>query len=712
MARVISSIVLCASLMSLPAWSQATLGTTQAVKNCSDFQGRDAGAKIAACVRGLSTTGGTADARAIDGAQTWSVDPFFGVTKPLDMWLSAGTTKLSTAVIVPKHVVLHFSSGSVLSVDAGVSLTIHGVIDAPPRQIFTGQGRVTIHSVPTIYTEWFGAVAETSVDSSTAIQKTIDAVKTSSGSRIVFLSGTYRANAISLNSADGLQLSGVGQGTMHGGNARTVIKYNGGGGTGIFQIDEPTSGVRFEGLNLDGNGKTGKGVWLKNNSIASVSIHFIQFSNVNFTAFSEAIQIGGNQTGFATNFNQLNGDNCTFFGNDIAIDVANNNTEFQTWRNSFFLDGGQFYFRSTAGSFIHLEHSYLGTMSPGAFGAMLGPWGLAWNDVWAELGDGVYLINVTDSAAPSTVSTLQRVLNANHGDKSNVAIYWNGGTPLTIGASTIAGRITYDRRRRDNQVYLHGVTFLPVIDSEIVQTVGTSGLRPLLAGVYTGSTADFYIRITSPNTFQYKISASGKYSGDIPIAPQVALQDGVIAQFPIGWKWTVGHEWKFPCGPTGVDESNGSVREPFIGARVSLVDNVAQAPIPNNDSTYSTVIKFDTKSFDTHNSYNVSTGRFTAMFRGFYDVRAQVGVVGATTSYTLATAIFKNGDEYKICPGNGVAINANAATECSTLVYLNPGDYIEVRPYQNSGAAMRFASSDSITVLEIAKRADLGTNSY
>ena len=47
-------------------------------RNCVEYSGSDAGAKIQACINDLPSTGGTADARGITGAQTSSVSISIG----------------------------------------------------------------------------------------------------------------------------------------------------------------------------------------------------------------------------------------------------------------------------------------------------------------------------------------------------------------------------------------------------------------------------------------------------------------------------------------------------------------------------------------------------------------------------------------------------------------------------------------------------------
>lgn len=68
------------------------------VRHCAQFTGANAGAKIAACIADLPSTGGTADARGLEGTQTIAQDVLSSVTKPVTLLLGAGAYTLSTGI--------------------------------------------------------------------------------------------------------------------------------------------------------------------------------------------------------------------------------------------------------------------------------------------------------------------------------------------------------------------------------------------------------------------------------------------------------------------------------------------------------------------------------------------------------------------------------------------------------------------------------------
>jgi hypothetical protein len=69
-----------------------------AVMRADLMPGADAGAKIAACIGALPSTGGTCDARGLQGAQTIENDPFSSAKGPLTLLLGAATFTLNARV--------------------------------------------------------------------------------------------------------------------------------------------------------------------------------------------------------------------------------------------------------------------------------------------------------------------------------------------------------------------------------------------------------------------------------------------------------------------------------------------------------------------------------------------------------------------------------------------------------------------------------------
>lgn len=92
LARVLLVLVFgFCSLVSAPRAARAQLDSAA-------FSGADAGAKIAACIAALPSTGGTCDARGLQGAQSAASDFLSGVTVPVT--INLGDVRLTTAELI------------------------------------------------------------------------------------------------------------------------------------------------------------------------------------------------------------------------------------------------------------------------------------------------------------------------------------------------------------------------------------------------------------------------------------------------------------------------------------------------------------------------------------------------------------------------------------------------------------------------------------
>lgn len=112
-----------------------------------------------------------------------------------------------------------------------------------------------------------------------------------------------------------------------------------------------------------------------------------------------------------------------------------------------------------------------------------------------------------------------------------------------------------------------------------------------------------------------------------------------------------------------------------------------------------TIVNYDSLGFDSRSA--VTTGaswKFTAPVAGYYAVRAGL-LLAATTTWNLgeelAISCYKNG-VLEILLGYRVAFDSassiNAFISGVGLVYLAAGDYIDIRVYQSSGAALALYS--------------------
>lgn len=107
----------------------------------------------------------------------------------------------------------------------------------------------------------------------------------------------------------------------------------------------------------------------------------------------------------------------------------------------------------------------------------------------------------------------------------------------------------------------------------------------------------------------------------------------------------------------------------------------------------STKVVFDTKVFDTANS--VSSGRFTPTVAGYYQINANLGCAGTTTS-ALVCSIYKNGS---LLSGNDYIIQYILTTSSvwiSDIVYLNGStDYLEIYGQVNAASGASFVGGNT-----------------
>jgi len=99
-----------------------------------------------------------------------------------------------------------------------------------------------------------------------------------------------------------------------------------------------------------------------------------------------------------------------------------------------------------------------------------------------------------------------------------------------------------------------------------------------------------------------------------------------------------------------------------------------------------TKINFDIENFDTNN--NFASNRFTPTVAGYYQLSASVCLVGASSSYWVQCAIYKNGS---IVQSGGCSLgNSSFYPQATTsgTVYLNgTTDYAEIYSYGTAGGS-------------------------
>lgn len=154
------------------------------------------------------------------------------------VYLPAGVTRIRSTWFVPAHVKIVFGNGARMLAD-GAAVVFRGPIEASPRQhIFETagpEGRFLFESgiVPTLYAEWWGAVANGTKDCTQPLQQALACSVAYRTITVQLLGGTYRVTGtLTVGTAgsrtDGFRLQGQGIETTRivyaGSNTATCLR--------------------------------------------------------------------------------------------------------------------------------------------------------------------------------------------------------------------------------------------------------------------------------------------------------------------------------------------------------------------------------------------------------------------------------------------------------------------------------------------------------
>lgn len=177
--------------------------------------------------------------------------------------IRTSTSQTVTAgLTVPRNVTLEFTGAGLLTCTGSPTININGPLSALPQQIFDptctirfGTGSEPAWPGLALYTEWFGSIANDTLDDSAGIQRTFDSLpfqgaELGRGGHVKCLLGVYTINAqVLIKNKAGITYEGV--------NRHSCIWRPGTGfaSSAVLKIADARA-VRIAHLHIEGNGTT------------------------------------------------------------------------------------------------------------------------------------------------------------------------------------------------------------------------------------------------------------------------------------------------------------------------------------------------------------------------------------------------------------------------------------------------------------------------
>jgi hypothetical protein len=366
------------------------------------------------------------------------------------------------------------------------------------------------------------------------------------------------------------------------------------------------------------------------------------------------------------------------------------------------------------------------------------------NSAWIQPA-GVYGINqssgagyVTGTFQTTSNSTQYRLavlaVNASAGA---VTMYWDDfsfgpetspiGVPakdlalLSVTATSLIAATTTNPTfgtTSVNRVLAGRIADRGLVKYEIIYTsAGTAGSGDYLFSLPSGYSFDpnfvtYYTTVEGSGDFSFRGSIVGKAGGDFQgnadfngfcvaydatrfriFQQQIATataSNGVVSSATFAPVGTSGSYWceidaKMAGWSANVQMSNDTDTRVVA----CYAARTTTQSIPNNTET---TIIFNSVSFDTHGSYNNSTGTYTAFVSGYYQIEALVEFDGNATGQRYIH-VYKNGTtKFNLAYAGNLATVATIPTG-STTIQLNAGDTFVIQGFQNSGGALNIGSN-------------------
>lgn len=102
------------------------------------------------------------------------------------------------------------------------------------------------------------------------------------------------------------------------------------------------------------------------------------------------------------------------------------------------------------------------------------------------------------------------------------------------------------------------------------------------------------------------------------------------------------------------------------------------------------IASWDSKSFDSHNGFNLSTGEYTCPRAGVISIGGDVGFASNSTGLRYAV-VQKNGSTELYSTVMSATVGNVSMVSLSGLIQVNAGDLIKLKAFQNSGGNLAYS---------------------
>lgn len=162
--------------------------------------------------------------------------------------------------------------------------------------------------------------------------------------------------------------------------------------------------------------------------------------------------------------------------------------------------------------------------------------------------------------------------------------------------------------------------------------------------------------------------------------------------------------------PDNLNSAQGIESAILAVAQALANQTITTAINPSKCSVYSnaggslgsgdSIVRFDTKLYDTANDFDLTLDRFVARYSGYHRVTFTVAI-GANASAHNAQ-IRKNGALWIIGQEVPSGLAGTLQLQCSDDIYLVAGDYLEFWAYNSNGAARSYLAGFIRTKVNVA----------